>query len=120
MSDPILLWYNSIGKHMALHTSGRGPQKDLHKLRRIVFSSFKPGQAQVYLFGSWATGKTHRGSDIDLAILPKRAIRPEILSLLREKIEESDIPYRVEVLDLTQTDRKFREMVLKEGLLWDG
>ena len=57
---------------------------------------------------SWATGKAHRGSDIDLAILPKRTLPPETMSLLREKIEESDIPYRVEALDLTQTDSKSR------------
>ena len=105
---------------MASSASGHGSRKYLRKLRRIVFSTFKPGQAQVYLFGSWATGKTRRGSAIDLAVLPKRAVPPETLSLLREKIEESDIPYRVEVLDLTRTDRKFRELVLKDGLRWNG
>jgi hypothetical protein len=105
---------------MDFDPSGRRPQKYLRQLRRIVLSVFKPGQAGVYLYGSWATGKAHRGSDIDLAILPKRTLRPETMSLLREKIEESDIPYRVEVLDLTQTDSKFKKLVLKEGLPWNA
>ncbi|MDX9822759.1 MAG: nucleotidyltransferase domain-containing protein [Syntrophales bacterium] len=36
----------------------------------------------VYLFGSTATGKTRRGSDIDLAVIAKKTIsRPERLKL---------------------------------------
>jgi hypothetical protein len=40
------------------------------------------------------------------------------ISFLKEKIEESTIPYSVDVVDLSQTDEKFRQQVLSEGVPW--
>jgi len=41
-----------------------------------------------------------------------------LLSRLREKLEESHIPYVVEVIDLTQADEEFAQKVRDEGILW--
>ena len=40
-----------------------------------LFSAYPEIQA-VYLFGSTLTGKTHAGSDLDLAVVPRRRGRP--------------------------------------------
>lgn len=73
----------------------------------------------VYLFGSWARGQATRASDIDIAIQPSRPLPPGALAELREQLEESRIPYRVEVVDLTQVAPSFRNRVLQEGIPWN-
>jgi hypothetical protein len=40
------------------------------------------------------------------------------VSLLKEKIEQSTIPYSVDVIDLSETDETFRQKVLNEGVIW--
>jgi hypothetical protein len=41
-----------------------------------------------------------------------------LLSNIREALEESHIPYRVDLLDLTEADEGFRAAVLREGIPW--
>lgn len=55
---------------------------DLGKLPE-VFSRYPEIQA-VYVFGSVASGKTHHGSDLDLAILSRSGSSPKKLDLLAE------------------------------------
>jgi len=40
------------------------------------------------------------------------------LARLREALEESTVPYRVDVIDLSDVDTEFRERVRREGILW--
>ncbi len=40
------------------------------------------------------------------------------LAEIREELEESGIPYQVDVVDLSQADAHLRERVLREGVLW--
>ncbi|CCQ93685.1 conserved hypothetical protein [[Clostridium] ultunense Esp] len=39
--------------------------------------------------------------------------------MLRERIEESPIPYRVDLVDLSKAEDSFREKVMKEGISWE-
>lgn len=41
-----------------------------------------------------------------------------MLARLREALEESTIPYRVDVIDLADTDPAFRERVRREDIVW--
>lgn len=77
-------------------------------------------QARVYLFGSAAKGLAGAGSDIDVAVLPLKPLPVGVLSSVRERLEESTIPYQVDLVDLTRTDPSFRKRVQEEGLLWNG
>jgi hypothetical protein len=41
------------------------------------------------------------------------------IALLRERIENSNVPYKVDVVDLSQASKEFTDKVLKEGrLVW--
>jgi len=33
-------------------------------------------------------------------------------------MEDSNIPYKVDIVDLSQTPREIKEKALKEGILW--
>ncbi len=46
------------------------------------------------------------------------AARAGTLSEIREALEESLVPYTVDLVDLCQTEDAFRAVVLREGILW--
>ena len=93
---------------------------DLKTTQKIIFHHLRPRDAKVYLFGSHATGKAKPHSDIDVAVLPLRPIDPMILTQIKDELEESDIVRNVDIVDLSKTDRKFRQRVEREGVVWIG
>ena len=92
----------------------------LGEVRRVTQEVLGPYDVELYLFGSWANGTQRRTSDIDIAVDPHRPLPPGTLSILRERFEESHIPYFVEVVDLSETDTKFRARVRREGIRWSA
>lgn len=90
----------------------------LEEVRRIVREVLGEGQVTVYLFGSWARGDAWPTSDIDLAVEARVPLAPGSLARLRERLEESHVPFRVEVLDLGEVDPEFRRRVLSEAVRW--
>jgi uncharacterized protein len=93
-------------------------ERAIEQLRRIVFEALGEHDAAVYLFGSHARGEVRQASDIDIAILPRGALPRGFFSDLADTIEESTIPYDVDLIDLRQVDPKFREEVLRTGVKW--
>jgi len=91
---------------------------DLAGIRRIVLEGLAGRKVRVYLFGSWARGVATRTSDVDVAVLPLEPLPAGLLSAVREALEESAVPYTVDLVDLSQTDPAFRARVLEEGVLW--
>jgi predicted nucleotidyltransferase len=98
--------------------SGKRSRGVLEHVRRITRATVGRYPAKVYLFGSWAQGIPTRHSDIDVGIEPLAPLPPGTLAILRERLEESHIPYRVEVVDLGTTDRAFREAVIRRSIPW--
>ncbi len=92
--------------------------KSLEDARRLVVNKLQGLPVRVWLFGSRTRGTASAASDIDLAILPKGTLPEGILSELREAFEESDIPYKVDVVDLRSVDGAFRRRIESEGVLW--
>ena len=88
------------------------------ELRRILREVLGEHGVRVYLFGSWARGEATPISDIDLAIESHVPLPPGTLARLRERLEESRVPYRVEVVELNDVDPAFRQRILKECVLW--
>ena len=94
--------------------------RDLADVRRLVLAGLRGQIAKVYLFGSRAQETSHRSSDIDVAILPAHPLPLWTLSQIRSVLEESHVPYNVDLVDLSVADAAFRERVIEEGILWNG
>ena len=92
----------------------------LDRLRQILLIELAGSEVKVYLFGSWARGQERRSSDIDIAVDWPGGAPPDRLARLREILEESDLPYRVDVVDLAVVNGKLAENIGKEGVLWKG
>jgi len=90
----------------------------LDHVRAIVQRTLGRRPVSVYLFGSWASGAPRQASDIDIAVDAAEPLPLETLARLREALEESTVPYRVDVVDLSDADAEFRERVRREGILW--
>lgn len=93
---------------------------DLYQVRQIVLKKLRNYPVKVFLFGSRAKGTERRTSDIDVAILPRSPLPAGVLSEIRQILEESNVLYTVELVDLSEADPVFRERVLREGIPWTG
>lgn len=92
----------------------------LEQVKNIVLSEVEKTSTAVFLFGSWARGEERRTSDIDIGILHNSELTPEVFSKIRWALEESTVPYRVDVVDLDRADPILLEKVRKEGILLYG
>jgi predicted nucleotidyltransferase len=90
----------------------------LDRVREIVARRLAGHAVDVYLFGSWARGEARRTSDIDVALLPREDLAASLVTKLREDLDESSVPYEVDVVDLRETTDEFRARVLREGVRW--
>jgi len=97
-----------------------GREEILYMVKDIVLKGLGNAEARVYLFGSWARGEEKRASDIDIAIEYEGSLAHDIIVKIRELLEESRIPYRVDVVDLTKAGPVLAERVKEEGILWKG
>lgn len=80
---------------------------------KIVFSHLKPSEAKVFIFGSRATGKNRKYSDVDLGILSKSEIPVTTKFDLEEEFDQSDLPYRVDIVDFSKVSDKFKEVAMR-------
>jgi predicted nucleotidyltransferase len=98
----------------------RTRERAIEKLRRIVLDALGEHRAEVYLFGSHARGEVRHASDIDIGILPKDQLPDVFFANLADVIEESTIPYEVDLVDLRTVSSGFREQVFRSGIKWRG
>ncbi len=75
-----------------------------------------PPAAKFWVFGSRATGRARRYSDLDLAIDAGRPMTLDETASLAEAFSESDLAYRVDVVDWRAIDDHFRQIIAQERL----
>jgi predicted nucleotidyltransferase len=92
--------------------------KYLEEVRRIVLDGLADRPAKVFLFGSHARGGARRGSDIDVAILPADPIPAPVLARIRERLEQSRVPYEVDLVDLARAEGDFVRSALRGAIPW--
>ena len=80
-------------------------QRSIAQLQNIVWQHLNPGKTQAFIFGSHAANTTWRGSDIDLGI--QGDVSTTQLASLREALENSTIPYSVDVVNFNQMNQDF-------------
>ncbi len=91
----------------------------LKQIRKLILNSLKGQKFQLFLFGSQVADRAGRASDIDIAILPNTVFPCGLLSQIREELEESNIPYPVDLVDLSRSNPEFVQRVREEGVAWN-
>ncbi len=90
-------------------------EEDLRIVREIL-AAHLPADAKVRAFGSRAKN-THRPySDLDLAVKGRSPLSLANLADLADAFSESDLPYKVDVVDLMSADPTVREIVERDSV----
>ncbi len=64
---------------------------------------------QFYVFGSRARGDAQTYSDLDLCCL--QSIPRVVIGDIQEKLNNSRLPYKVDIVDLTRSSNEFKELI---------
>jgi predicted nucleotidyltransferase len=89
-------------------------------VREVVVAALALCQATIYLFGSHARGTAPRRSDVDVAIDTTAPLPRGVMARLRGALEESTIPYPVDLLDLRGATEDIRDDIEREGVIWSN
>lgn len=73
---------------------------------------------QRYGCSARARGTPRQHSDIDIAILPRDELPLGFFGELDADIEESTIPYDVDLVDLSNADPALIAEIRREGIAW--
>ena len=85
------------------------PERHLETVKRILAEY--AGGHEVRAFGSRVNGPAKDYSDLDLAILGNGKLTRREKMLLREAFEESDLPFRVDVIDYHAVSESFQAII---------
>lgn len=72
---------------------------------------------KVLAFGSRATWTAKDYSDLDLAVLGDEPLPLDVASALAEGFVESDLPFKVDVVDWASTSESFRKVIKKKCIV---
>ena len=86
------------------------------KIIKDILKKYVP-ENEVRVFGSRLTDKAKSYSDIDIAIVGKSKIDRQTMIRLKEEFENSDIPFRVDVLDWHRISDSFKKIIEKEYVI---
>lgn len=60
------------------------------------------------------------GSDIDIAIKSTEKVDRFIFSTIKDEIEEANVPYFIDIVDLNNITPDFKESIMKDLVLWSN
>jgi len=81
-----------------------------------ILRRFVPG-AEVSVFGSRAKWLARETSDLDLCIREAEPLGFKRMGLLKEAFEESNLPYKVDVVDWATTSESFRKIIERDKVV---
>ena len=74
-------------------------------------------KAIVWAFGSRIKGTHHPASDLDLAVLCDKETAQKVLPKLKEVLIESDLPFKVQLLDFNRLPENMQANIKKEYIV---
>ncbi len=86
----------------------------LETVRRILATHVP--EYDVYAFGSRVTGKARKKSDLDLAVITDKPLDVLRRAELQEAFSESEVPFKVDIVDWADTKENFRKIILENQI----
>ena len=72
------------------------------------------------MFGSRASGTAKEYSDLDIAIMGDEPLSLRVVSALDEALGESDLPFKVDIVEWARIDEGFRRIIRGHGVVVQG
>ena len=80
------------------------------KIVQAILRKHLPG-VEVRVFGSRVRGTAKAWSDLDLALVSENKLALTTLEELREDFAESDLPFRIDILDWHDISPEFKALI---------
>lgn len=90
-------------------------QREFDVIRGIT-KNLMPKSHRAFLFGSRATGTNRRHSDYDIGVSGPRPLSPREWGALHDAFEEAPIIHEVDVVDMYDANKEFKEEALKDAV----
>jgi predicted nucleotidyltransferase len=87
--------------------------------KEIVLKHIDVQNYNVFLFGSRAVGNCSKFSDIDIGVMGTKPLDPRIIFEMEYELDESLVPYKVDIVDFFYVDEAFKNMALKKIIEWN-
>ncbi|MBI5529848.1 MAG: nucleotidyltransferase domain-containing protein [Deltaproteobacteria bacterium] len=91
-------------------------RRDHMEIVKAVLARLLPDR-EVWAFGSRVRGTSKPFADLDLAVIGETPLPVSVSGALKEAFSESDIPYRVDVVDWATTTEEFRAIIGAEHVV---
>ena len=88
-------------------------KKELSIIKNVIGKYIDHDKNKAFIFGSQATGKIFRSSDIDIAIEGPK-LDPQIYFEIKNALEESDIPYTTDLVEFRNVTNSFQKIAKKK------
>lgn len=84
--------------------------KDIQTVKSILKKHLP--HAKFFVFGSRVSGKIKPHSDLDIAIDNGGKIDLTIYTMIKSDFEESDLPIRIDIVDMHAVNKEFKAIIL--------
>ena len=91
----------------------------LELVKKIVLENIPKDKFNIFLFGSRAREKHRQKADIDVGVKGDTKLDKKIIWEIKDKIEESIVPYKVDIIDFIDVGPEFKEEALKDIKIWN-
>ena len=81
-------------------------------LKAIVIKPLLPTSTKLWVFGSRARGDYQKFSDLDLLV--SGHVSPQLISSIREALEESSLPIKVDLVCEEELAESYRDGVMRD------
>lgn len=85
-------------------------------LQTIIKNHATDQAYRAVVFGSRATGRAQKYSDVDVALIAPNSVPIRTLSGLREALEDSSLPYIVDVVDYASASDHLQDEITRNGV----
>ena len=92
--------------------------KYIERLKKLTLASLEGEKVKIVLFGSRARQEHRSTSDVDIGLIPYEAVNKKKLASLKDKVEELNIPYKVEIVDFSQVSADFKNEAMRGAVIW--
>lgn len=87
-------------------------------VKKIVLKHVPATEFAVFLFGSRVAGNAKALSDVDIGILGMKPLPAIITAGLESDLEESIVPFKIDLLNFYQVDEVFKNEALSTVQIW--
>ncbi len=91
-------------------------EKEFSTLNTLLLTPMRSKGAEIWIFGSRARGDHKKFSDIDILYDSKSQELSYDVSCMKESLEDSDLPYKVDIVDLKYLADSYKTSVLKDRI----